>query len=335
MTTSGQGTAPSGSNPLSHLPWSMIPSFKPGETDINEYSKKLEFIANLWPAEHLSHLAPRAALLCEGSSFKKVMRIDTAKLKVNDMSGMKLLVTTLGGIWGKSNLEEKFEKFERAIFSTTQRGDESHESYLARHDHQFEELLQMNVGFEEVRAYILLRNSGLGADDKKRLIVDSKGTLKYDEIVNSLKLLGSKFFVEVQSGSRTMTRNKTYDVNAVFDDEPINMAGDEEHTFVHDTSDDYGFDVLLEENDPDAIVCMQFEDSVIEALQADTELSACLNTYVEARKRLTERVKHRGFWGPSKGQSFFKGRGKGKGKSFGRGRKPLAQRILEDRKSVV
>ena len=207
------------STSLSHLPWSMIPSFKPGETEINEYSKKLEFLASLWPPEHLSHLSSRAAMLCEGSAFKKVMRIAPEKLKVNSVDGVKLLVQTLGGIWGKSNLEEKFERFERAIFSTVQRSDESHESYLARHDYQFEELLQMGVGFEEVRAYVLLRNSGLHAEDKKKLIVDADGDLRYQKIVSSLKLLGSRFFHELQSGNKTVSRSKTYDVNAVFEDE--------------------------------------------------------------------------------------------------------------------
>lgn len=132
--TSAPSSSGTGHTALSHLPWNMIPSFKPGETDIDEYSKKLEFLAGLWPQENLSLLAPRAAMLCEGSSFKKVMRIDTTKLKVNSIEGVKLLVTSLGEIWGKSKLEEKFERFERAIFSTTQRTDETHESYLARHD---------------------------------------------------------------------------------------------------------------------------------------------------------------------------------------------------------
>lgn len=71
-------------------------------------------------------------MLCEGSAVKRVMRIDTSKLKVNSTKGVELLLTSLGGIWGKSNLEEKFERFERAIFSTVQKADESHESYLAR-----------------------------------------------------------------------------------------------------------------------------------------------------------------------------------------------------------
>ena len=77
----------------------------------------------------------------------------------------------------------------------------------------------MGVGFEEDRAYVLLRNSGLGAEDKKKLIVDADGDLKYKNIVSSLKLLGSRFLHELQSGSRSVSRSKTYDVNAIFEDE--------------------------------------------------------------------------------------------------------------------
>eukprot|EP00435_Cladocopium_sp_Y103_P023764 s606_g5.t1 len=303
----------------------MIPAFKPGETDVNEYSKKLEFLSGLWPQEHLSHLAPRAAMLCEGSSFKRVMRIDPSKLKVNSEDGVKLLVQTLGGIWGRSTLEDKFERFERAIYTTVQRADETHESYLARHDFQFEELLQMNVGFKEMRAYILIRNSGMNAEDKKKLIVDSKGELSYDEIVSALKLLGSKFFHEVQSGQKSSMRSKTYDVNVAVEDEWHNPEDDT--AYVGEAWDET--EIPYDESDPDALVCMQFEDSLVDALQGDQELALCYNAYLDARKRLTDRNKNRGFWNASKGgPSSVKGKGKGKSKNFPRYREPLSQRIL-------
>ena len=156
-------------------------------------------------------------MMCEGSAFKRVMRIEPSKLKVNTTHGVKLLVTTLGGIRGKSNLEQKFERFEKAIYTTVQRPDEAHESYLARHDFHFEELLAVGVGMPEVRAYVLLRNSGLGS--RQKMIVDAEGNLEYQKIVSALKLLGSKFFHEVQAGSKIPHRTKTYDVNAVLDDE--------------------------------------------------------------------------------------------------------------------
>ena len=57
-------------------------------------------------------------------------------------------------------------------------------------------------------------------------------------------------------------------------------------------------------------------------------LEFLLSAYVDARKRLLEKAKGRGFWGPSKA---FKGKGKGKNKGGFKSnfRKPLAQRILD------
>jgi len=176
------------------LPWHLIPAFKPGETDLNDYSRRMLFLSGIWPVEHLSQLAPRAALACEGSAFQKVVRIPPEKLKANDTSGVQLLVKTLGGVWGKTTLENKYERFERAIYSTVQRGDETHESYMARHEVQFEDLLSQGASLTDVRAYILLRNSGLTSEEKKKIIVDAQGNLTYDAVVSALGLLGSKFF---------------------------------------------------------------------------------------------------------------------------------------------
>ena len=251
------------------------------------------------------------------------MRINPAQLKVNSTKGVELLVTSLGGIWGRSNLEEKFERFERALYTTVQKADESHDSYLARHDYQFEELLQMGVGFEEVRAYVLLRNSGLGADDKKRLIIDAGGNLEYKKIVPDLKLLGSKFFHEVQSGSRTNIRTKTYDVNAVIEDDVAWNNPEEDQAFFGESWEDS--ELLYDEGDPDAIICMQFEESLLDSLQSDSDLAVCYNAYLDARKRLSDRNKNRGFWGASKGKNNYpKGKGKGKGKDGGRFRETFS-----------
>ena len=95
---SGQSTGQPPGN--SHLPWHLIPPFKPGETDVNEYTRRLEFLANIWPQDQLALLAPRACLLCEGTAFSKVVRLDATKLKVQSTEGIKLVVKTLGGVWG-------------------------------------------------------------------------------------------------------------------------------------------------------------------------------------------------------------------------------------------
>ena len=62
-----------------------------------------------------------------------------------------------------------------------------------------------------------------------------------------------------------------------------------------------------------------------ETIQDDQELASCYNAYAEARYRLSERFRSRGFW-PIKGKSKG-GKSKGKGK-FSKDRKSLEQRIL-------
>ena len=100
----GQGVSSqssTGPSTASHLPWHLIPSFEPGETDLTEYTRRLEFLAGIWPVEHLNQLAPRAALQCKGSAFQKVVRIQPDKLKVNELSGVQLLVSHLGEFGAK------------------------------------------------------------------------------------------------------------------------------------------------------------------------------------------------------------------------------------------
>ena len=104
--------------------------FIPGTTNVQEYAQKLRFLAAMWPEEHLELLAPRAALHIEGTAFRKVSKLDPNKLKVKDVSGIALLVNTIGGSWGSTELEERYEFFEKALYGTVQKADESHDSYL-------------------------------------------------------------------------------------------------------------------------------------------------------------------------------------------------------------
>eukprot|EP00435_Cladocopium_sp_Y103_P040673 s1143_g11.t1 len=321
--STGQGSS---AGSASHLPWHLIPSFEPGETDLTEYTRRLEFLAGIWPAEFLSQLAPRAALMCKGSAFQKVVRIPTEKLKVNDQKGVELLVTTLGGVWGKTTLEDKYEKFERAIYGVSQRSDESNESYVARHEILFEDVVAQGANLTDMRAYILLQNSALSPEDKKRVVIESKGNLKYDTVIQAIRMLGAKFFHEVQ-GQQKSYRSKTYEVNHVQDQEEESFVS-EDQVYLTDANElpDSIVEQFLHEGDEDALVVQQFEDALIDTVQGDSEMTAYMNAYVEARRKLTEKSKSRGFW-PIRSKGFGK-KGKAKGQAF-RARKPLAMRIAE------
>ena len=201
---------------------------------MTEYARRLEFLAGIWPPEHLGQLAPRAALQCRGSAFQKVVRLKPEQLKVNSMEGIKLIITTLGGVWGKIVLEDTYSKFEKAIFGVSQRPDESNESYVARHEVLFEDLVAQGATLSDMRAYILLRNSTLTPDDKKRVIVEAQGNLKYDTVVSATRMLGAKFFYEVQ-GQQKNYKTKTYDVNYVQDfEEDCNYADESNYALAAD-----------------------------------------------------------------------------------------------------
>ena len=90
--------------------------------------------------------------------------------------------------------------------------------------------------------------------------------------------------------------------------------------------DDNVLEALAAEDDEDALLVLQFEDSIAETVQADSELSAFFSSYQDARKRLSEKTRFRGFWGVSR-----KGDGKGFGKkgksSKGKGKGGLERRI--------
>ena len=140
--------------------------------------------------------------------------------------------------------------------------------------------------------------------------------------MSAIQLLGSRFFNEVQSGSnKASVRTKNYDINYV--DNLEEEAPDEEEII----------DVLLAEGDEDALILQQFEEALIESLQGDPDIAACLNTYVEARRKLQDKARSRGFWNSGKSFSGYKGKGRGgknKGgfsQNFGKRRLPLAQRI--------
>ena len=58
---------------------------------------------------------------------------------------------------------------------------------------------------------------------------------------------------------------------------------------------DMMLDQFVSEGDEDALVIQQFEDALIETVQNDAEMATFMNTYLEARRRLTEKTRSRGF----------------------------------------
>ena len=340
MSTSQEASTAAGVGVNPQLPWASIPKFTPGVTNVQEYTQKLKFLAAMWPSDSLELLAPRAALLVEGTAFRKVARLDPSKLKVANLTGIALLVEAIGGSWGSTELEERYEFFEKALYGTVQRPDESHDCYLARMENNFIELLTRNTKLEEVQAYVLLRQSTLSADDKKRILLEHEGELKYKPVVKAFRLLGSRFFNEFQSG-RSATKTKVYDVNFTEDSEqPSSSNSLQEGAFAFQAAldepgevdlDSEFLEAMIASEDQDALLISDFEGELEDFLQGVPGMCEAMTSYVEARAKLLEKRKSRGFWPVKGGKSkSFKGRGRGKGKSA-KDRENLLARIAKSR----
>ena len=251
-------------------------------------------------------------------------------VKVANQSGIALLVDAIGGSWGSTELEERYEHFERALYGTVQRQDESHDSFLSRMESSFVELLTRGTTLEEVQAYVLLRQSTLPADDKKRILLEHEGDLPYKPVVKSFRLLGSKFFAEFQSGTgKSSNKTKVYDVHH---SETMELDHAENHDRAyHTAAEDFDLDLdfetieaLAAQEDSDAMTVCAFENELEEFLQETLEMHDAMTTYLEARNRLLEKRKNRGFW-PTKGRGKS-AKGKYKGKQS-RSREQLLARI--------
>ena len=118
--------------------------------------------------------------------------------------------------------------------------------------------------------------------------------------------------------------SQTYDHMAFNVEEAEDVDEHEAYWTRDEPLDDDTIAVLASENDEDATLIMQFEDAVQHAVQSDPDLTVLFSSYQDARRRLTERVKFRGFWPVKKG---FKGSGKKGGKSTGKGKLTLALKI--------
>ena len=185
------------------------------------------------------------------------------------------------------------------------------------------------MGLKEIQSYVLLRGSKLSSEDKKRVLVESgaedSGNLDLKRVSSSIRMLGSGFFQEY-TGLKKDKQLRTYDHTAFVMEE----QADDPETLADAfwTTDDIDDDTLeaMAVEDEDAALILQFEDAMADTIQNDADLAAFYSTYQDARRRLSERVRVRGFWPVRKGE---KGKTKGhKGKSKGKGRPgSLAQRI--------
>ena len=286
----------------------------------------------MWPDGKWTELATRLILGCYGTAFQK-LQLSSDKVTANTQASIQSIIEILGGQWGQIPLERKYETAEKALFRCSQRSDETNDSFLARADVLWQEMLNREIKLEELQAYITLRGSNLSAEDKKRVVLECESSaeakLTMKRVTAAVRLLGAGFFQEVTSGKKS-TKLKTYDGQATLftdqtDTEEIFVTADNSESIPEEEA----MDILFQEGDEDAILISDFEAAACDVLQSDEELAAAFTAYTDARRRLNDKMKSRGFW-PIAQKGKSKGGGKsGKGKSGKGARKPLHLRILE------
>ena len=322
----------------------LVPTFDPAKDDVMVYSQKVQLLIQAWPDGRWTELATRLILGCSGSAFMK-LQMHQAEVTKNEKKSIEKIITILGGQWGQINLEKRYEYAEKAIYKCYQKSDESADSYLARADILWSELQAKGVTLEDLQPYVTLRGSQLTPEDKKKVLIDvdaaNTGKLTIAKVSAAIRMLGATFFHDM-TGQRK-TRGKTYDQGTLIA-EDVEMEETSQPIFATESVDPFNeeeaMEILVQEGDEDATLVADFEDSIQELVQGDEELAATYTAYTDARKRLSDKFKSRGFWPPSssqkggKSKGSFKGAkgkfGKGNGSNYS-GRKSLQQRILESR----
>ena len=311
----------------------LVPTFDPSKDDLEQYTQKVELLSEIWPATKINELITRLILNTSGTAFQKLQLNNPRWMMTNDKKGVQLLVQLLGGQWGKVNLEKKYDIVERALFRCLQKQDESNDSFLARCDVVWSELLAKKVQLEEIQSYIVLRGSRLSTEDKKRVIVESEssssGVLNMEKVTQSVRMLGTSFFNEMIG--QKASKGKIYESQVMLTEDQDDFQHDESADVADEYTEDEFVGQLLQDDDEDAALIADYESRAADVLQGDSDLAATYNAYAGARRRLSDRFKHRGFWPVGQGKGSGKSSAsKGKGKYFNKvSKKSLQQRILE------
>ena len=293
--------------------WGQLPSFDPSTDDIREFSQKARFLHGVFPAKDKSNLAPRLAMQCKGTAWNQVRMLDPSKLIQAD-TGVEYLLEALSA-WEETSELKTFELFEKALYKVVQRPDEASHSYALRLRTAFADLSE-KVTIKEMQAFVLLRQSALNNEDKKRVLTMAGGSFDLKTVEQAMRTLSTKVLF-----STGETKKKIYTTNFAEQEEGSSIHAEEDggfHSTYHVNVEEE--DILTTEHiehlahmgDEDALTVMQFE----EMMQEIPDLQEALVTYQEARAKINDRKRSRGFWpNKGKGKSFFRGGRKGGTKS--------------------
>ena len=291
--------------------WSLLPSFDPAVDNVREYVEKVRFIEGVCPDRDKAMLAPRLAMLCKGTAWGQVKALDAESL-TNKTEGVKNLLKALSS-WEESAEMKTYELFEKALYKTNQKADESTTSFVNRLQVAMDELGVVDV--KQFHAFLLLRQSALGVEDRKRVLTMTAGDMKVSKVEQAMRTLATSV---LSSGAEP--KKRVYPTNYVEPEveQDANMATTYQVVYEDDEIDAETLEKMAQNGDSDALNMVSFEKDLEELFQEVPDLQHALVSYHEARTKIMEKKKKsRGFWPPYKGKNkggFSKGFKKGSGK---------------------
>ena len=167
--------------------WSLLPSFDPAVDNVREYVEKVKFLSAICPEKDKPMLAPRLAMLCKGTAWGQVKAISPEKLTDKE-HGVENLLAALAS-WEESAEMKTYELFENVIYKTMQKSDESTTSFVNRLQVAMDELGQVTV--KHFHAFLLLRQSALSQEDKKRVLTMVGGEIETKKVEQSMRTLAT------------------------------------------------------------------------------------------------------------------------------------------------
>ena len=157
------------------------------------------------------------------------------------------------------------------MYRIQQKADEPADSYLARMDVTWTEMLTKKFNLAELQAYLTLRNSRLGSEDQKRVVVESGmesgGTLEMKKMTAAIRMLGSNFFQEMTGQKRDKTMKVYYHLTLAADE--YDETEHESYVGIDEDLDEDTLKALAAGQDDDATMVLQFESAVPDMMQND------------------------------------------------------------------
>eukprot|EP00435_Cladocopium_sp_Y103_P045775 s379_g13.t1 len=307
----------------SHI-WTLLPTFDPASDNVKEYIEKVKFIDSICPKKDRPMLAPRLAMLCRGTAWGQVKNLPPGTL-TDPEGGVKSLLAALSS-WEESSEMKTYDQFEKAVYKTVQKSDESSMSFVNRLQVAMDELGAKSI--KEFHAFLLLRQSALTPEDKKRVLTMTSGDMDTKKIEQSMRTLATNILSTGDAKKKVYPTNYVEPEPSFVVSEADSSAGSGTMPYNFDDEDieDY-VEQLATQGDADAMNVVSFERDLEDMFQEVPDLHQALISYQEARTKILERKRSRGFW-PSGGGSKGKGKGGGKFQSRkGAGKGNLLQRI--------